>query len=203
MLSRLLDLLPSETIEGYEHPDLVETVFRKTVVYEPTGSWPEISRARTVLDFGGGCGRHYKEAVREAPNVEWAVVETPAMVLRARELETENLKFFTSIDAAAEWLGSIDIVHSNGAIQYTPAPVAVLRRLCELGAPRMLWYRLFFGEGGEAQTSRLRDNGPGALKVDRKNVVYQFTRIPRDTFVAAHQNYTVRAAGDDWFDFIK
>jgi putative methyltransferase (TIGR04325 family) len=203
MLGRLLDFLPSKRIEGYEHPDLVETVFKKTLAYQPTGSWPEIRGARTVLDFGGGCGRHYKEALRETPDVLWAVVETPAMVIRARELETEKLKFFRSVDAAVEWLGQIDVMHSNGAIQYTPQPLTTLQELCNLNAGRMLWYRLFLGDGTESQVSRLRDNGPGTLKVDRKTVVYKFTRIPRDTFLAAHANYSLRATGDDWFDFVR
>jgi len=53
---------PSETIDGYEQPDLVDVIFRKTLAYKPAGEWQEIAGARTVLDFGGACGRHYKDA---------------------------------------------------------------------------------------------------------------------------------------------
>jgi hypothetical protein len=57
----LLRMISSETIVGYEHPELVDLVFRKTVAYEPKGKWSEIDGANTVLDFGGGCGIHYKQ----------------------------------------------------------------------------------------------------------------------------------------------
>src|SRR5690348_6103535 len=126
MLRRLLNLLFSERLEGYEHPELIEVVFRKTQAYKPNGSWPEIAGARTVLDFGGGCGLHYKQA--SLSDAQWAVVETPAMVERARELETDRLRFFTEIEDAAKWLGDIDIMHSNGAIQYTSNPLAKLHQ---------------------------------------------------------------------------
>src|SRR5262245_24001113 len=70
---------PTEVIEGYENPELVEAIFRKTVSFEPVGEWPLVAGVRTVLDFGGGAGVHYKVARRQSPDVLWAVVETPAM----------------------------------------------------------------------------------------------------------------------------
>ena len=110
---------PSETIEGYAQPELIDVIFEKTKTYNPPQSeWLEIGGASTVLDFGGGCGIHYKQA--RSPTVRWAIVESPAMVERASELSTERLQFFTSISEAADWLGPIDLMHSNGALQYTP-----------------------------------------------------------------------------------
>lgn len=48
-------LLPSRgVIEGYEHRELVETVFQKTRAYQPQGTWPLMAGASAVLDFGGG-----------------------------------------------------------------------------------------------------------------------------------------------------
>jgi hypothetical protein len=44
-----------------------------------------------VLDFGGACGLHYKQA--QMPDVRRAVVETPAMVTRAAEIATDKLRF--------------------------------------------------------------------------------------------------------------
>jgi hypothetical protein len=55
----------------------------------------EIAVASSVLDFGGGCGIHYKQA--KSPDVRWAVVETRMMVDRASELATDKLKFFADI----------------------------------------------------------------------------------------------------------
>ena len=121
MFARLMRMLTTETLNGFQHPDVVEVIFQKTLSYAPQVEWSEIAGASTVLDFGGGCGRHYKEALLTTPNVRWAVVEIPAMVGRAKELETDKLRFFTNIRAAADWLVSIDVMHSNGAIQYTPA----------------------------------------------------------------------------------
>ena len=201
MLGRLLDLLPSETLRGYENPELVDTIFRKTMLFRPTGSWPEMSGASTVLDFGGGCGIHYKQA--NHPTLKWAVVETPAMVERAKELETDRLRFFTDIREAASWLGDIDVMHSNGAVQYVPEPLSTVRELAELRAKRMLWFRLFLGSGSETQVSRLDDNGPGHIDTARKKVAYDFTRISRAEFLAAHQGYHVEDYGEDWFKFVR
>lgn len=202
MLRRLLDLLPTETLHGYEHPELVETIFRKTLAYEPTEPWPEIEGAKTVLDFGGGCGLHYKEA--RLPSVRWAVVETPAMVGRAKELETDQLRFFTDISKAADWLGSVDVMHSNGTLQYTTDPVSTLNQLCSIGARRMLWYRTFLADeqSTETKVSRLADNGPGQVKAKRKKVSYTATLIPERDFLAAHHAYKLEERGEDWFRFV-
>jgi putative methyltransferase (TIGR04325 family) len=201
MLGRLKNLFPSETLHGYEHPELIETIFQKTVAYQPTEPWPELGNAETVLDFGGACGIHYKRANHQT--VKWAVVETPAMVERAKTLETYHLRFFTDIDDAASWLGNVDVMHSNGAIQYTNDPLATARKLVSVGSKRLLWYRLFFGEGGETQISSLQDNGPGRIAVARKKVAYDFMRISRADFVVAHNGYRVEAYGEDWFRFTR
>ncbi|MCK1719894.1 hypothetical protein [Bradyrhizobium sp. 141] len=60
---------PKETIEGYENPELVETIFRKTVAYKPGGDWPLVAGLGAVLDFGGGAGLHYKLALRQSPDI--------------------------------------------------------------------------------------------------------------------------------------
>lgn len=198
--------LPVGTVEGYEADELVDVVFRKTKAYRPTGSWAEIARAHTVLDFGGGCGIHYKRARLTVPDVKWAVVETPAMAARGSELATDSLRFFTSIDAARDWLGSIDVMHSNSALQYSPNPSETLNALCALRAQRMLWDRLFLSDGAtfkETQTSNLIDNGPGAAPrgVSNKMVKYERTAIPRSEFLAAHRDYRLLANEGEKFEF--
>ncbi len=51
---------PSETIEGYEQPELIDVILRKTRAYDPPPSeWLDVGDASTVLDFGGGAGIHY------------------------------------------------------------------------------------------------------------------------------------------------
>src|SRR5689334_22774276 len=93
---------PTEKLEGYENSELVDVVFRKTLAYNPPKEdWPDLVGASTVLDFGGACGAHYKEAQHYTPDVRWAVVETPAMVRKASDIATDRLRFFTSIIEAA------------------------------------------------------------------------------------------------------
>ncbi|AWM02527.1 hypothetical protein [Bradyrhizobium amphicarpaeae] len=208
MLARILRLLPTSTIEGYEHPDLVSEIYAKTVAAEPTGEWPEIRNTETVLDFGGACGIHYKLARREAPLVRWAVVETPAMVRQAAQLETDHLRFFETIEAAASWLGTIDLIHSNGAVQYTPNPIEMVRQLAGVGAPRMQWKRLFFSDQplAERQRSMLIENGPramGRVRFSTKAVTYDRKSFSRSEFEAAHVGYRVESSGSDWSDFVR
>lgn len=206
---RLLDAIsrrlarPSETLEGYEQPELVDVIFRKTAAYQPRGDWINIAGASTVLDFGGGCGLHYKQA--RSDNVRWAVVETVAMVERAKELATERLKFFTDISEAAAWLGDIDVMHSDGAIQYTPDPEQSLAELCRMGAKEMVWKRVPFstGDGKEQdpQTSFLSANGPGPLRgVKERRVLYTITKLPEPDFLAAHSGYLLSERGSERLD---
>jgi putative methyltransferase (TIGR04325 family) len=193
---------PSDVIEGYEHPELVDLLVRKTSAYRPSAAL-DIGDARSVLDFGGGCGQHYKE-VRSAV-VRWAIVETPAMVERAKEFSTHRIRFFTTISDAANWLGQIDLMHSNAALQYTPSPEGTTRKLCELGAKQMIWRRLFLSDEPrrEVQSSFLGDNGPGYAPVKEKIVRYERTAIREDDFLTAHADYALVARGQDWFTFSK
>lgn len=204
MLARILRLLPASTIEGYEHPELVSEIFAKTAAAEPTGEWPEIRGVDSVLDFGGACGIHYKLARCEAPAIRWAVVETPAMVRQASQLATSNLRFFETVSAAAAWLGAVDLVHSSGALQYTPAPLNVVRELASVGAARIHWKRLFLSEEpiSERQRSMLIENGP-SFRFSTKAVVYERKSLSRSEFQEAHRGYRVEASGPDWFDFVR
>jgi hypothetical protein len=194
---------PTETIDGYEQPELIEIIFRKTLAYEPKGDWPEMQGVSSVLDFGGGCGLHYKQA--KSSTARWAVVETPAMVERAKELATEKLQFFANISDAARWLGGVEKVHSNGSLQYAPDPERALEQLCAVRAKKMHWDRTALSKNGfarETQSSLLGDNGPGpSPPIREKSVRYTMTRIPEQTFLDAHRDYTIDARGPDWFRF--
>jgi putative methyltransferase (TIGR04325 family) len=199
---------PPRTLQGYENPQLVDLIFQKTKAYLPEGSWPEMNGVSAVLDFGGGCGLHYKLALNQSPGIRWAVVETPAMVARARELATERLQFFTEIEAAARWLGPIDVMHSNGALQYVADPIATLSSLCGLQATTMLWHRMFFSQGDirmETQVSRLVDNGPGRAPSGTPDMAVEYARtaIPESVFIAAHAGYTLDSSGNGSFKFTR
>src|SRR5258708_14771405 len=104
---------PTETLEGYAEPELIDVIFQKTKAYDPGGDWPEIAGVSSVLDFGGGCGLHYKLARRQSPDIRWAGVETPAMLERASALATEELRFFTDISYAPMLVRAIVGLHSS------------------------------------------------------------------------------------------
>jgi hypothetical protein len=197
---------PTETLDGYDDPELVDVIFRKTVAYRPQGNWPEIDGASSVLDFGGGCGLHYKLASLQTPDIRWAIVETPVIIQRAAELSSDKLRFFPDIASAADWLGTIDVMHSNSALQYTPDPKEKLTQLCALRAKKMLWQRLSLTKSSveqEIQSSLLGDNGPGSLPgLKEKKVRYIRTKIPERTFLDAHKDYTLFERGSDWFRFL-
>jgi hypothetical protein len=196
---------PTETLEGYDQPELVEVIFRKTVAYNPQGAWPEMVGVSSVLDFGGGCGQHYKLASSQSAEIRWAVVEIPAMIQRATELATDKLRFFPDVVSAAAWLGTIDVMHSNSALQYTSDPRETLSQLCALRAKTMLWQRLSLSNSSierEVQSSILSDNGPGSLPgLKEKTVRYIRTKIPEQTFLDAHIDYMLVERGADWFRF--
>src|ERR1700759_4549450 len=174
--------------------------FRKAQDFSPTHRWDEFADRSAVLDFGGGFGQHYKCATPLSPDVRWAVVETPAVVLRASVLASDKLRFFTSVEAAADWLGKIDLMHSDGALHYSPDPVQVLRSLCAVSASEMLWKRVVLSKADhieiEDQLSRLDENGPRVatergLTVSRKLVRYRMTRIPEADFLANQSSYAL------------
>ena len=192
---------PREVIEGYENPELVETIFLKTVNYEPAShAWPLVAGVTTVLDFGGGAGLHYKLACRQSPDIRWAVVETPAMAGRARELATDRLMFFERIEEAADWLGDVDLVHSNGAIQYVPDPLETVRALCSVQPAMLSWHRVPISDEirREVQTSYLGDNGPGeALASKEKLVRYERNWISQQAFIGAHDGFRLTEQSPD------
>jgi putative methyltransferase (TIGR04325 family) len=193
---------PSETLDGYEQSELVEVVFQKTKAYNPQDSWPEMIGVSSVLDFGGGCGLHYKEA--HSSTVRWAVVDTPAMVDRAKEFATDRLQFFADISEAQKWLGDVDVMHSNGALQYTPDPEQKLGQLCGMRAKKMLWQRVALSSNKtecDVQSSLLGDNGPGSIRVKEKIVRHTRTKIPERAFLEAHGDYDLAERGADWFRF--
>jgi hypothetical protein len=123
------------------------------------------------------------------------------MVRRASELATKQLMFFSDIDKAADWLGGVELVHSNGAIQYVSDPIEVVRKLCVAQPATLVWYRVPINEDKleqEMQTSFLSDNGPGSLPTAKDKLVkYSRNWIPAQAFVAAHEGYRIVERGAD------
>jgi putative methyltransferase (TIGR04325 family) len=152
-----------------------------------------------VLDFGGAFGTaHYLTKDRFPANRRWAVVENPAFVKAGRELETEQLRFFSSIGEAAAWLGSVDLCYSSGAIQYTPDPEEVVRQLRGTNPKVVAFLRCAISEGERivtVQSSPLSRNGPGALPSGTRDrtVRYPRTFSTRGSVVGAFGDYRLIA----------
>jgi putative methyltransferase (TIGR04325 family) len=166
---------------GFNDAELADVMFRKTralaakrvrdAVYEANAvarlEALRLARATPtrVLDFGGNCGLHYFLAKQETGQAfKWAVVEVPLIAKASTPLESEELRFFSDIDSALEWLdGAPELVHSSGALQYTPKPEMFLSNLVEIKAPYLALLRGAVALGPSrvtVQTSPLSGNDP-------------------------------------------
>lgn len=174
---------------GYEAEELVEVVYRKTLAYRdslksvhlPIGQSDALAlfalglvrgdnKPVTVLDFGGACGAHFyriKALFCTELNLRWCVVETPAMVRKARSLQSESLSFCDSLSKAAEAIGNIDIVYSSGTLQCVPDAYGTLAELISCRGSYLVLPRLGLSEEPNdivtCHEARLSDNGPGPM----------------------------------------
>jgi len=122
------------------------------------------------------------------------------MVQRAKELATDRLMFFERIEQAAAWLGDVDLVHSNGAIQYVPDTLATVRSLCSLRPTTLTWYRVPISDETrrEVQTSYLSDNGPGTSPASKEKLVkYERNWISGQLFIQAHEGFRITEQSPD------
>lgn len=197
---------------GYEEEELVDVVFQKTLAFRDhfstlnslslTEASSESllsllltlqtlpSREIRVIDYGGACGIHYfiaKAGLRgDNVKIHWSVVETPALVRKARLMETDELYFFDNIAEAVRTMGGVDLLHSSGAIQYLPDPYESLNDIVNAGAPFLMLNRLALSTGDKdiikIQETKLSANGPGPLPTgfDDRICRYPITYIQRD-----------------------
>jgi putative methyltransferase (TIGR04325 family) len=184
--------------EGYADRQLAEVALAKTLailssdlkvaLYPPnadatlTGVSLIPGKELRVLDFGGSFGPHYFLAKQCLPKrYRWAVVETEAIASLGAQLASQELQFFTSIEAAQEWLGGIDLVHASGSLQCTPDPRAVLTRLVALRAPYLAVTRTAVSLGRECvtiQVSLLTGTVPvGGLPPGVEDTIVRYPRI--------------------------
>jgi len=97
--------------------------------------------ALSVVDFGGALGSSYRECrsflgARVQP-LRWAVVEQASFVEAGRrEMENQELGFFSSIDEAAQGR-HIDVVLFSSVLQYLPDPHQVVDEALRIN-PRYL-----------------------------------------------------------------
>ena len=208
--------------EGYGDRELAEVTLKKTLailssdlkiaLYPPNtdATLTAVSlisgRSPRVLDFGGSFGIHYFLAKQSAPRrFRWAVVETPLIAELAAPIVNDELQFFTSIDAARDWLGEIDLVHASGSLQCTPDPKAVLSALVGLRPPYLAVTRMAVALGRECvtiQVSHLSGNGPvGGLPPGVEDRIIRYPRVfmAKEDFAATIERHyrVVRHTWDD------
>lgn len=196
--------------KGYDAQDIADLVVWKTAQLKSkrlTDVIPETMLQPTlravqmagdcVLDFGGAAGLHYMVAREAYPSrhFKWAIVEHPLMVERAKKFETDALKFFVSPEAAYAWLGNVDLLHSNGVLQYLDQPEIMLKRLIALRPQYILWMRMLLGEGQhiKKQIAPLSAHGTGVPPSGfrDRNVTHKIIIVDSNAFHVTHTNYAL------------
>jgi putative methyltransferase (TIGR04325 family) len=182
------------------------TVTRTLLAFSMMREKPKNGGVMRVLDVGGGAGFHYfvakaaifgkseegrsngrraRSSSKKSPiEVEWRVVETPSMVkgAKAKGLEERGLRFFDNIRAAAQSLGTVDLLLASSSLQYFPDPIAALKEMIDVKARYVFITRTPLSLQGamrNMQTSRLGDNGPGPLPSElsslNRDITYPIT----------------------------
>ena len=202
---------------GYNDSDIADVIaFKAALPVDPAQFAPEqalnsilavgisgaeiTNRPLKVLDFGGGCGFNYFNVVSAIRSpLRWAVVETATMAKRATALATGRFEVFTEIAAAANALGSIDLVHASSALQYAPDPLATLKELVALRARHFLLARFPVWRGNQIvglQPSPLSSNGIGPMPpgIADRQVQYPITFPNFDAVTNVLAEYEVALA---------
>jgi putative methyltransferase (TIGR04325 family) len=179
--------------DGYESTDLVNVVVEKNKRFSSSiknNPILDLGTLRTiigiglvknksklsVIDFGGAGGFHYtlaKIALGNETVLNWSVVETTAMMKKAKQLENNELKFYNSIHLAQKELVNVDLVFTSGALHCCPNPTESLEQLININAKYIFITRTAFNNSNSeiisTQISNLSENGVGPLPIGYKN----------------------------------
>ena len=197
--------------EGYEDSQLCRVIAKKTVQYKevlnrmPFNVNPihcyltlviqqilleKNAYQISVADFGGAGGAHYFETRRlldKKISVLWNVIETQEMIKNATlfNLPDHELKFHSEISQV-----TADLIYLSSSIQYVPEPYQIINSILEQGYPYILFNRMMLNKTSEedlivVQTSRLSDNGPGALPIgeEDRDICYPHTTLSQKKFL--------------------
>jgi putative methyltransferase (TIGR04325 family) len=220
------------TAEGYDDGDLSRYLVAKSAVaLERAGTGPiEVSdhlaqsllvtlavahkkKSLSVIDFGGGCAIPMlilKDLLGADVAAQWHVVELPSLVEAARErLAIPHVTFSASIEESVAQLGTVDLVHTAGTLQYVDDPRTWLSRLLAIRAAYLFVGRAAFHDGTAdvigIQHSRIRDHG---MQIDipdqpEGDIEYPFTYMPKADFdrLVAAAGYELVASFDSWSGF--
>jgi len=214
--------------KGYEADEIIEVVFQKTLNFKQNleknsqniipsiantfcAILPKIvekdGQEIKIIDFGGACGALYFQVRNFLPKKQkfrWAVVETPAMVKKAKSLENDELSFYVSLEDAVKYLEKVDILHTSGTLQAVHKPREYLQKLLNIHADYMFFNRVGVNQGEKdvytIHKSKLSWNGPGNLPdgFQDKWIKYPFSFISESFFLQTIQNqYDIIAKFED------
>jgi putative methyltransferase (TIGR04325 family) len=123
----------------------MDGVMRDRIIYSPTilaFLLLVLSRQKStlnIIDFGGGLGSNYiqnRKLLRHlrATSIYWGIVEQEAFAKLGREhFQTEELKFFSSIDEALSSAPHCDALIFTGSLQNIAEPYALLDQIINAG----------------------------------------------------------------------
>lgn len=213
---------------AYQADEIIDVVYKKTINFKKKlennhfissniansicGFVPCIidknSTEIRVMDFGGACGALYFQMRKYFPQnlkIQWAVVETPAMVKKAKNLESEELKFYDSIEDAVNQLINIDVLHTSATLQALENPREYLLKLLNLKSKYIFFNRVGVHKGEKdlytVHRSKLSWNGPGDLPEGYldKWVKYPYGFMSEAFFLQSIQNqYDIIAKFQDY-----
>lgn len=181
--------------KGYNDDDISEVVLKKTLkgikdlgqkipdpqsvqnLYVINHVHSQVNRPLKVVDFGGACGYNGLLTNHFSPGIvaSYQVIETPEMVSRGSELESDLLHF---IDDLSKVESPCDIIIFSGVLQYLPSIEVFKDTLMKIKASWIYHTRTLFSENVDdnvvlCMESELKDHGPGRLEgiPDRKKKV--------------------------------
>lgn len=116
----------------------------------------------SILDFGGGGGRHGFLYVREG-KAKWTVLETSEMTAAAHDLLGEvPIDFVDNIDVLVQEQKLFDALFCRSAFQYTTDPLGMVKFALSLTKKLVVLEKLVLHEGNNSiqivQISFLADN---------------------------------------------
>lgn len=193
-----------QCIGSYENKDIIEVVKRKTNqlrknlpliisdrillqnVFVANYVHACMNKPLTVLDFGGALGGNFYLIDHFLPSIinNWNVIETIAMTTAGNQDTKPKRLHFKLIDHINNKNQKCyDLIFVQGAIHYTPKPLAYLAQLLQLKSPYVYISRqpLVADNSNSfitSQTSPLLAHGPGILTNPNPEWQNRLTHFP-------------------------
>ncbi len=214
--------------KAYQSEEVIEVVFQKTLKFKEdlekssndilssvANSFCSLIPAIiekdrkevSVIDFGGACGALYFQVRNFFPKslkIRWAVVETPAMVNKAKKIENSEITFHDTLDNILQDLGNVDIFHTSATLQALDSPREYLQKMVDLKVKYAFFNRVGIHKGNHdiftVHRSKLSWNGPGKLPLgfQDKWVKYPYSFMEEKFFLTTIQkNYDIIAKFQD------